>query len=144
VSGEIRIQVKRYDLIDQTRWENIAAGIGAEKTWFFIVDCSRAKLRLRYFFFFGRHYWTEQDTEQDRAEQRVCLLVSEDAGDGNPRRLDDIPSCPLTLREVFLVGDALVRRQALPDGSVEYDRNASSLRTAQDFLRDVILRRLVP
>lgn len=140
---ELRIQVRRYDIIDQLRWENIRSGIGAEQTWFFVLDFYLGSVRRRYYFFFGRHYWTDQDTDEDRAEQRVSLLISEDDGSGSGVRLSDDAATPITIREIFVVGDSLVcRRVHSATGERVYDRNPSPLRLAQDFVREVVLNRL--
>ncbi|UCE58503.1 MAG: Fic family protein [Phycisphaerales bacterium] len=144
-STAIRIQVRPYDLIDQRSWENIASGSGAKQTWFFTVDCSCRGKRWRYFFFFGKHFWSGLDSDGDRAENRVCLLISEgDASGEKPVRLDQEDyRGPVTLREVFIVDRSLVRKRVNPaTGELVYDRDASPLQIAQDFLGDVVSHRL--
>ncbi len=142
-SQEIGVQVRKYDLIDQQRWENIRLGIGAERTWFFSVEVRRGASNLRYYFFFGKHYWSELDDDHDRSEQRVCLLISESESGEEAQRLDQLDNTPISLREIFVVDDNLVRkRRDEAAGHDVYDREVSALRIAQDFLRDVILRRL--
>lgn len=140
---EIGVQLRPFDIIDQSRWENIGSGVGAEQTWFFKMEFSRGRERRRYFFFFGQHFWGECDTDCDRAEPRVCLLISEDDGSGEAIRLDQIPECPLEAREIFVSDDEFVRKRF--DHSAEttvYDREISALRIAQDFIREVVLRRM--
>jgi len=140
---ELGVQIRPFDIIDQSRWENIGSGVGAEQTWFFKMEFSRGRERRRYFFFFGRHFWGECDTDRDRAEPRVSLLISEDAGGGHASRLDQIPDCPLEAREVFVTDDEFVRkREDCVTGKTVYDRNVSALRIAQDFIRDVVLHRM--
>ncbi|MFQ5423173.1 MAG: Fic family protein [Phycisphaerae bacterium] len=143
-SKDIKIQVRPYDLIDQSRWENIRSRHGAERTWYFIVDCFAGQRRIRYFFFFGFHYWRDLlDDEHDRSEQRVCLLVSEGEGSGEARRLEDVQGCPVTLREIFIVDGGYVRRRFDPgSGNEVYDRNIAPLEIAKDFFREVVLGRL--
>jgi len=142
-SKNVRIQVERYPLIDQTQWQNIRDGIGAEKTWFFRVDFASQNRRLRYFFFFGKHFWSDLDNQDERAEKRVSLLISEDDGSGAAERLDKLENCPIALREVFVVDDQLVCRMVAPrSDEARYDRGISALRIAQDFIREVALNRL--
>jgi hypothetical protein len=60
-------------------------------------------------------------------------------------RLDQIESNPISFREVFVVGDRLVRRRMdLPSERLlmVYDRDVPALRIAQDFIREVLLHRL--
>ncbi len=147
-SARIQVQVRPYDLIDQTRWENILSGVGAERTWFFLVDATaraeRRWPRRRYFFYFGKHFWRDGlDTDQDRSEQRVSLLISEDDDTGHGVALDMIPGSPIRLREVFAVEDEYVCRLFDPStGNEHYLRNLTATQIAQEFLRDVILNRL--
>lgn len=142
-SSEIRMQVRPFDLADQTCWENIRSGRGAERTWFFLLNAQSPKGHYKYFFYFGRHYWTDTDTDEDRSQQRVCLLISEDAGDHNPVMLRKMDNPPSKLEELFVVRDQFVRylRGPKPQSPV-YDRHISPLRIAQDFVRDVVLNRL--
>jgi len=142
-SKRLRIQVERYPVIDQTQWQNIRDGIGAERTWFFRVDFASGDRRVRYYFFFGKHFWRDLDDERERAEQRVSLLISEDSGTGEAERLDKLEDCPITIREIFVVDDRLVCRN-VDAGSSEarHERDVSALRIAQDFIREVALTRL--
>lgn len=144
-SDEISIEVRPYPMIDQTSWENIRSGLGSKNTWLCVVDFTRSGRSIRYVFFFGRHFWTEGlDNDEERAEPRVCLLISEKVGRGDdlPVRLDQIEGCPLTLREVFVVGNQLVRKRVEASGATVYDRDVPPVRIAMDFLKDVIQRRL--
>ena len=137
-SKAVAIQVQPYPLIDQTQWENIRSGIGATLTWHFKLDFSTPGKRVRYYFYFAQHFWSEGDDERYRSERRVSLLISEDDGSGTGIRLDLIPDCPLSIREIDLVDDAFVIRRA---DSVR-ERNVPALRIAQEFIRDVVLHRL--
>jgi Fic family protein len=144
-SQTVRIQVLRYPPIEQTKWENIRSGIGAQKTWHFALEFSSQVRRRRYFFFFGKHFWSDLDNERERSEQRVSLLIGEDDGSGKHSvQLDEIDGCPLTIREVFVVDNELVVRCLNPDVQrAEYQRDVSALRIAQDFIREVLYHRLV-
>ncbi|MBU0719361.1 MAG: Fic family protein [Planctomycetes bacterium] len=145
-STEMTIQVRDYDLIDQQSWENIASGAGAKQTWFFIVDCSCRGMRWQYFFFFGKHYWSDElADDEERSENRVCVLISEgDAGGAKAVRLDrEEYRGPITLREIFVVDKTLVRKRIdCVTGELVYDRDVSPLQIAQDFLGEVVSHRL--
>jgi Fic family protein len=145
-SSELQVQVRPYQIVDQTRWENIRSGLGAEQTWFFTMDFRAVERRRtrRYCFFFGKHFWRlGLDDDRDRSEQRVCLLISEDDGTGKGARLDDIPDCPISMREVFIVDEQfVVRRTHLETGNEEYDRNVPAKDIAQTFIKEVVLHRL--
>jgi len=140
----IKVHMRPYEPIDQRSWENVLSGTGAEKTWLFTLDFDLVgKQRRRYFFFFGKHYPTDLDDERDRAEHRVCLLISEDEGTGQGIRLDHIQSCPIGLREVFVVdGKFVCRVRSAHTGKDGYERDVAPLRIAQDFMRHVILQRM--
>jgi len=146
VSGaakNLRIQVERFAIIDQTQWQNIRDDIRTARTLFFRVDFALQRTQLRYLFFFGKHLWRDIDDECDRSERRVSLLISEDDGSGDAVRLDKVGQCPITLREVFVVDDTLVCRKVEPGSEdARYDRDVSALRIAQDFIREVALSRL--
>lgn len=138
-STTLEIQVYPYRLIDRTQWENIRNGMGAEQTWHFKLDFTVSARRHRYYFFFGQHYLSDGDDEHDRSERRVSLLISEDDGSGGKgTRLDQIPDCPLSIREIYLVDDAFVLRR----GDSARDRDVSPLGIAQEFIKDVVLHRL--
>ena len=148
VSSTTKIQVRKYPMIDQARWESLRAGRGATLLWFLLVDFSGLK-RRRYCFFFGKHYWLDDlDYEEDRSEDRVCLLLGEYPDSGDFTRVDQIPNSPVLLCEVFSVGDSLVRKRWGPiplagDARVFiYDRNVSAMTIVREFIEQVIMFRL--
>jgi len=150
-SQTIGVQVQAYPMIDQTQWQNIRDGIRLSKTGLFNVDFSVGGKRLRYHFFFGKHFWKDFDDDQMRAEQRVNLLISEEVvGSGTGVRLDELDNCPLTIREILVEDDRLVcRRVDLASPRVDvaspagrYDHDVPALRIAQDFIGEVVLHRL--
>ncbi|MBN1514496.1 MAG: Fic family protein [Phycisphaerae bacterium] len=143
-SRSLAIQVRHYDLIDRAAWNNIRLGRGAGKTWFFVAEFHVGPTSRRYFFFFGKHYWSDLDTDEERSGPRVCLLVSEERTPGEAAvRLDEGNDPAVTLREVFVVDNRLVRKRYNPAADAcEYDRDVPALRIAQDFLREVILHRM--
>jgi hypothetical protein len=78
----------------------------------------------------------------------VCLLISEyDAKHQNKEdalRLDEIPGTPLTLRELLVVGKGLTRkRMDMTVGKAVYDIDMEPIHVAQQFVKDVLLSRLV-
>ena len=143
-SNTIRIQVHRLEIIDQTTWENLRAGRRGGSTAFFRIDLACANRFLRYFFFFGKHYWSaDLDTQEERSENRVCLMVSEKVGDHEAVRLDAVDQPAVTLREVFVVDDRLVRKRFDIEQSQDvYDRDVSPRTVARDFLGEVVLHKL--
>lgn len=144
-STDIKMQVRRYELIDQQSWENIASGAPAKQTWFFVVNCSCRGRHWKYFFFFGKHYWSDLDDDRERSENRVCLLISEgDGSGGDAVRLDhEDYHGPITLREIFVVDNLLVGKSVDPaTGELVYKRGVSPLQIAQGFLGNVVSHRL--
>jgi len=146
-SSGIEVQFRAYPIVDEIAWDNIRSGIGASSTWFFTLSFQKDRRRFRYIFFFGKHYWTREDSLVEKSEPRVALLISEQEGDsGDAKRLGTIPNSPIRLREVFASDGTLVAVNAtIADGGVEavaYDRVSSSLGIAQQFIEQVLLRRL--
>jgi hypothetical protein len=143
-SKEIQIQVRPYDIIDQVRWENLRSGIAVEKTWYFVVSLSRRSTRDRYFFFFGKHYWSDLDDDLERSEPCVSLLVSKDDGPGHGVRLDQAEAAsPVTLREIFAVNDGFtVKRFDRDSGQIVYDRCVAPMGIAMRFIREALLSEL--
>ena len=144
-SAELTIEVREYEAVDQPRWEHLRAGQGAARTWFFSVDFSKPSARWRYYFFFGKHFWVDAlDTQEDRSEPRVSLLVSEARGSGDATRLAEPEDSPVSLREVFVVDGRLVRKRVdRASSAFFYDRDIPPLEVAQDFIAEVIRFRLV-
>jgi fido (protein-threonine AMPylation protein) len=143
MSPDIQIQFKMFDIVDQATWENLRSGPGASKTWFFQLIFRRNRRSWSYLFFFAKHFWSEADTEEDRSEPRVCLLISEQIGGQDSIRLDRFPDSPVTLKEVFVVNKSFNRKQTAIDRdgeTLQHDVSASLI--AQDFIKEVILHRL--
>jgi Fic family protein len=111
ISPDTQIQFKQFEVLDQAAWENIRSGIGAGRTWFFQLIFRRHGLSWSYFFFFGKHYWSDMDSDRDRAEPRVCLLIAEQVGGQEESvRLDQSPNNVVTIRELLrrnLIGRCL-------------------------------------
>jgi hypothetical protein len=144
-STEMEAQFIAYPIIDQAAWENLRAAIGTTRTWLFKLVFRRRKRTLTYIFSFGKHFWSDIDNVAERSEPRVCLLVSEQDGhEQEAKRLADGVASPLTIREIFVVGDEFVRRRFDPQQQTDvYDRGIDPTTIAQEFLRDVLLLKLV-
>lgn len=141
----IEIQLRPYALIDQAKWESLRSGTGAKATWFFFLDFRRTKQYLRYIFSFGKHFWSDIDSDIEKGEPRVSLLASEQVqrADEAMRIGDPRYSGPISLREVFLVNDEVVRKRVDPATENDvYDRGIDPMVVAQDFIQEVLLRRL--
>jgi Fic family protein len=142
----IEVQFRRYVGVDETAWDNIRNGIGATHTWFFTLSFRHRDKSLRYIFFFGKHFWKTEDTEVERSEPRVSLLISEQEEGGKGVLLYEIRDCPLAMREIFVVATSLIAVTLRPGGDPERDatyvRDANGLKLAQEFIEQVILRRL--
>ncbi len=142
---DIEIQFRPYTLIDQDKWESLRSGTGAKETWFFFLDFRRTRQYLRYLFFFGKHFWSDIDSDEEKGEPRVSLLASEQipGADRAVRLGDPEYSGPLSLREILLVDDQVVRKHYdLATAKDVYDRGIDPLIVAQDFIQEVLLRRL--
>jgi len=142
---DAEIQVWRYEIIDQSTWENLRSGIPASRTWYFKLVFRKANRYLTYFFFFGKHFWCDADTEEDRSKPYACILISEAKRGGVGIRLDQLESVPLSIREIFVSQDQFVRKRydANQDKDI-YDRGISATTIAQDFISEVMLERLAP
>ncbi|MGO8748225.1 MAG: Fic family protein [Thermoguttaceae bacterium] len=143
ISSDIQIQFKRFEMIDQSAWENIRSGIGVSKTWFFQLIFRKNRRSWSYLFFFGKHYWTDLDNDQDRSEPRVCLLISEQIGSQDSIRLDQAMDAAVTLKEIFVVKKTFVRRRFAPEKNAEnLDHDLNPEMIAQDLIREIVLNRL--
>jgi Fic family protein len=142
-SAEIEIQFRAYPSIDQAVWENLRSGLGGSNLWFFKLVFRRRRQSLTYIFFFGKHFWSDIDNDTERAEPRVCLLISEQAGKELATRLSDGVDSPLTIRELFVVENTFVRVRfdALQNQNV-FDRGVDPTVVAQEFMRDVLLLKM--
>ncbi len=142
---DIEVQLRPYRLIDQAKWESLRSGTGPKETWFFFLHFRRARQSLRYIFFFGKHFWSDVDSNAERREPRVSLMVSEQPpGTEQATRLGDEGfATSLSLREVFVVDNQVVRkRYNLATRTDVVDREIDPMVVAQDFIEEVLLRRL--
>jgi Fic family protein len=143
MSPDIQIQVKTFEIFDQSNWENLRSGVGASRTWFFQLLFRRERQVWSYLFFFGKHFWSDLDSDQDRSEPRVCLLIAEQIGAQESVRLDRSTDAAISLKEIFVVNKSFVRRRFAPElGTEVLDHDQSAESIARDFIREVILNRI--
>ncbi|MBC7967426.1 MAG: Fic family protein [Fuerstia sp.] len=141
--GAVEVQVNSFDIIDQPTWETLRSGGNASKTWYFWANFRSGEVRVQYCFFFGRHWFSEVDRDTPGIGPNTCLLVSEQRGNEKAERLSEIQDCPLTLREILVVGDKLARKRFdIVEESDVYDLEIDSLLVAREFVQEVFLKRL--
>ncbi len=145
----VDIQFRSYEIIDETTWDSLRSGIGAGKTWFFWLGFQKGPRYFRYYFFFGKHFSSRSDDPEMRSEPRVALLISEAEGGGEGKRLAEDSDSPITLRQLLVVENDLVRMRHTPHENPDshsepcsYDRGMDATIVAQDFIQEVLLRRL--
>jgi len=137
------IQLRPYEVIDQSAWELIRSGSSVSKTWFFRLEFQQKRRHMTYFFFFGRHFWSTLDPPDERGEPTVCLLVSESLAGEQAERLAGGNVFFPTLREIIVRDDGLARkRYDLNSNQETLDNNITAVQIAQDFIQEVLLRRL--
>jgi Fic family protein len=144
-AGAVEIQIVTYPTIDQPVWESLRGGTGAKQTWFFTLNCRRGQRVLRYFFFFGKHFWSQEDQALGNIGSNVCLLISEQdmQTKDDARRLDEVPDSPVTIRELLVVESRLIcKRWDNQLQKIVYDDDADPIHVAQQFLQEVLLSRL--
>ena len=145
-TGDIEIQLKSFDIIGQPTWETLRAGGHASKTWLFWINFRKHKMRLQYCFFFGSHHYSRVDQTIEDLGPSTCLLICEqqDNAEAEAMRIEDSTDSPITLREVLVVNDRLARKRFDPlQGECVYDENVDPLIVAQDFIQEVLLKRMV-
>ncbi len=141
--GTVEVQVRSFDMVDQSTWETLRSGGRAAKTWFFWTNFRRGDERIQYCFFFGHHFFAPVDRGLANIGPSACLLVSEQTGDDEAKRLSELANCPVTLRELLVVKDKIVRKRLdiAKDANV-YDFDIDPLVVARDFIQEVLLDRM--
>jgi Fic family protein len=143
LSADVNIQLRPYEVIDESAWELIRSGSSVSKTWFFTLRFQQERRHITYFFFFGRHFWSTLDPPDERGEPTVCLLVSESLAGEQAERLAGGNVFFPTLREIIIRDDGLARkRYDLNSNQETLDNNITAVQIAQDFIQEVLLRRL--
>ncbi|MBL8880843.1 MAG: Fic family protein, partial [Phycisphaerales bacterium] len=141
-SSEIEVQIVSAGIIDQIAWEELRAGSNVSDAKFFRVVVRRGAWQVTYYFFFGRHYWSEADGVEERAEPRVAVLISEQRGEEKAIPLYSSNDGVLP-RRLFVMGDHFVRQRFdVSSNSPVNEKQLTALQIAQEFLGDVVLKRL--
>lgn len=141
--GRVIIDVYTYPMIEQATWETLRAGTGAKKTWFFRIFCRRDAATARYILFFGHHFWSPLDDELGQIAPCVCLLLSEQLGQADFVRLNDEFDSPVSLRELLVVNDQVIRKRRIAaEQRLAYDVQVDPVEVAQSFFEEVLLHRL--
>jgi hypothetical protein len=143
MSTDVDIQLRRYEVIDESAWELIRSGGSVGRNWLFTLRFHEDRQHPTYFFFFGKHYWSDLDPPDERGEPRVCLLVSESQAGEEAERLSGKSVTYPTLREIIIREDGLARRRydVSSDGEAQ-DNHVTAAQIAQDFIQEVLLHRL--
>ncbi|HUG19332.1 MAG TPA: Fic family protein [Planctomycetaceae bacterium] len=137
--GSLELQIKPFEIIEQSTWEILRSGSLAGKTWFFWAQFRRDRERLDYCFFFGRHLASELDQSLSNIHPSPCLLVSEEHGDKEGVRLDEDSDNPISLRELLVIDEKLIRKRIdTSTGQLVYDEGIDPLKVAREFIQDVL------
>ena len=141
--GTVEVQVRSFDIVDQSTWETLRSGGRAAKTWFFWTNFRRGEERIQYCFFFGHHFFSPTDRGILNIGSSACLLVSEQIGDEEAIRLTELDDCPVTLRELVIVDDKIARKRLdIAQDSLVYDLDIDPLVVAREFVQEVLLNRM--
>ncbi|MBD3675719.1 MAG: Fic family protein [Planctomycetaceae bacterium] len=144
--GSIEIQVNGFDIIEQATWELLRSGSPAGKTWFFWLNFRKDHRHVNYCFFFGRHLSSHLDETLSEIHPSPCLLISEESDGETAIRLDDSIDHPVTLRELLVINNQLIRkrfdREKGEVGEAIYDEGIDPLVVATDMIKEVLLYRL--
>ncbi len=139
-NGRFEIQVRSFDILDQSTWETLRSGGRAAKTWFFWTNFRCGQERIQYCFFFGKHFFAPVDQGIPDIGPNVSLLISEQNRDEDAIRLTDSYDGPVTLRELLIVNDKVARKRGdLAQGSLTYDFDIDPLAVAREFIQEVLL-----
>jgi Fic family protein len=143
--GSIEVQVKGFDIIAQSTWELLRSGSPAGKTWFFWLHFRKEHQHLNYCFFFGRHMSSSLDETLTEIHPSPCLLVSEESDGEAAIRLDESSDHPVTLRELLVIDDRLIRKRFDREqgelGESVYDEDIDPFKVATDMMKEVLLYR---
>ena len=141
--GIVEVQVRPFDVVDQSTWETLRSGGHAANTWFFWTHFRRGQERIQYCFFFGHHFFSPMDREVPNIGPSACLLVSEQEGDEKAVRLSELDDCPVTLRELLIVDNKLARKRLdIAHDSLVCDFDIDPFDVAREFVQEVLLRRM--
>lgn len=157
VSDSLRIQLRKSAVIDREKWANIRLGLSSEKPAFFFLDVSVGKREKSYKFVFrksGSFTVAEQPEDMLHAVSLAGVEEVRDPGTfhgtvitGSSFFTSTPPSLPFVgdtwIFEAAVVGDGFRVSRYDPDTrNLQTESGVAPLRVAQDFIRDVVLRRL--
>jgi len=139
------VQVQPYEIIEQSTWETLLSGGGAKRTWFFKVWFRKDRRIVWYYFFFGKHFWSEADEAIGEDGPWVNIMVSRQYPEEEfATKLDDADATYVSLREVLVVDKRIVRRRWDDSASkMTYDLDKKLIEIAQDFFEEVLLKELI-
>jgi len=141
-STELDFDLHNIEIVDMATWESLKSESHVPQTWCFKIVARSDSAKFEYVFFVGRHFASDDDDVIGLAGRHVTLLISEKSGAGE-RELLRNGNSPITLREILVVGNELVRRRwDASVGALVYDRATTSVQIAQDFLAEVVRHRL--
>ena len=141
----LEVQVEPYEVIDQATWETLLSGGGAKRTWFFKVWFRKNQRVVWYYFFFGRHFWHQEDEAIGEEGPWVNIMVSQQFPDeSKATKLDDVENTRISLRELFVVEKRIVRRRwDATTSHVVYDLDKKPIDVAKEFFEEVLLKELI-
>jgi Fic family protein len=140
----LEAQVHQYEIIDQPTWETLLAGGVAKRTWFFSIRFRNKQKMTWYYFFFGRHFWSQADEAIGEEGPWVNIMVSQQyPNESKAIRLDDAENSHVSLRELLVIEKRTVRRR-LDNTTSEavYDLDKKPIEIAKEFFEEVLLKEL--
>ena len=141
--GTIEVQMRPFEIVDQSTWETLLSGGRVAKTCFFWIHFRRGEEHIHYCFFFGHHIFSPEDQTVTGLGPSACLLISEQGKNEKPVRLDELENCPVSLRELLTISGKLARKRwDIEQESLVYDQNIDPLNIAREFIEEVLLKRL--
>ena len=147
----ISIQIQNDPIIEQNTWQNLIDYGKERQTRFFIIRFRNQimKKEIQYVFWFGQHYWEDQDTDIIKSEKRVSILLSKEnvgyleRGEQRWKKVEDNNEEKVSFREAFFVDTELYFKSYNPvKTSCEY-KILKPLQVAQCFIEEVIRNSLM-
>lgn len=139
--GQIELQIQALPLLDEGLWASLRSGTAAAKTGFFSLVARKDERWVKYFFFFGRHFFDDSlDQTLPKQSPLVSLLIAEQTkrGDVSVRLVVD-ESRIVTLREILVIDGRPIRKTYRPQlNDLVYDQTSDALTIARDFVTEMI------
>jgi hypothetical protein len=144
------VQVQTYDMLEFEGWSTLTEAGRVAKAWFFRLHFQRPQPpNLVYAFFFGRHWWGDDDPPEIRGKQLASLLVSErpsfdsSATERPEYHVLDESEQRVSLREILVLDGRIVRRRYDPvDDRNLFDFGIEAIDVVTQFLEEVLRNRL--